>query len=136
MSSDEMDHYSVKRYESFGIPQEEFVRTIMPNFRYSLYVTKAAVARDDGAHAVVGRPNVSVESIFGKDLLAKQVRISDRRAVQVLPPECEVPGVVVYRVLTLCISIGSTNTRGAPHHRCELPPPLDEPIHSRAAGLQ
>jgi hypothetical protein len=78
MSSDEMDHYSVKRYESFGIPQEEFVRTIMPNFRYSLYVTKAAVARDDVAHAVVGRPNVSVESIFGKDLLAKQVRISDR----------------------------------------------------------
>ena len=75
MSSDEMDHYSVKRYESFGIPQEEFVRTIMPNFRYSLYVTKAAVARDD---AVVGRPNISVESIFGKDLLAKQVRISDR----------------------------------------------------------
>lgn len=78
MSSDELDHYSVKRYESFGIPQEEFVRTIMPNFRYSLYVTKAAVARDDGAHAVVGRPNISVESIFGKDLLAKQVRISDR----------------------------------------------------------
>jgi hypothetical protein len=78
LSLDELDHYSVKRYESFGIPQEEFVRTIMPNFRYSLYVTKAAAARDDGAHAVVGRPNISVESIFGKDLLAKQVRISDR----------------------------------------------------------
>lgn len=79
LSSDELDHYSVKRYESFGIPQEEFVRTIMPNFRYSLYVTKAAAAgRNDHAHAVVGRPNISFDSVFGKDLLAKRVRISDR----------------------------------------------------------
>lgn len=84
--SDELDHYSVKRYETFGISQEEFVRTIMPNFRYSLYVTKAAVAarKDDDvgrshrAHAVVGRPNISVESIFGKDMLARRVRITDR----------------------------------------------------------
>lgn len=37
---EELDHYEVKKFQTAGLSQDFFIETLMPMFRYSLYVTK------------------------------------------------------------------------------------------------
>ena len=40
---DELDHYEIQKFHSAGLSQESFIETLMPMFRYAVYVSKLTV---------------------------------------------------------------------------------------------
>ena len=73
---DEIEHYSIKKYEAFGISQEEFIQSFLPNFRYSFYITKKSYAEKN--KDFYGRPKISIELFETNPNLANQIKVVDR----------------------------------------------------------
>lgn len=74
---EEVQNYNIRKYYSFGIPEEVFVSTMLPSFRTSLYATKSS-ANVNVTVNVIGRARITDEYLQSHN---DNVVIMDRTGV-------------------------------------------------------
>jgi hypothetical protein len=73
---DELDHYNILKFKSFGIDQESFVSNLFPSFRYSLYISNKIV-NNDNIRVLIN------EELFN-DYLLERIIINDRTSIRLV----------------------------------------------------
>ena len=73
LSVEEIDHYSVRKFQSLGITESHFVDSYLTNFRYTLYVQKKTIHDTK----CIPKPRLT-PAIFMDTTISTQVFVNDR----------------------------------------------------------